>query len=42
MAYLLLSMTLLLGGRTERSHERYGDSNYEMSCTTTYGKTDGQ
>lgn len=42
VACLLLSVTLLLGGCTERSHERCGGSNYEMSCTASFKKSDGQ
>lgn len=42
VACLLLSVTLLLGGCTERVSERCSGSNHEMACTATFKKSDGK
>lgn len=42
MTCSLPSVALLLGGCTERPHERCGGANYEMSCTAAPKQSDSQ
>lgn len=42
VACLLLSVTQMLGGCTERVSERCSGSHNEMACTATFKKSDGK